>query len=78
MSSNCYEINGHKYKRSIRQGRRPSGLGKLRKYRLYSKDEERLEIIKKNLGYLYNENEIIRTALKIYLDNFVPTELLIQ
>ena len=59
-----------------KQGRKPSGLGKLDKYRLYEKDEERLLILKDKLGSYYNKNEIVRNAVKIYLDNFVPTELL--
>ena len=59
-----------------KQGRKSSGLGKLEKYRLYEEDNRRLEILKNKLGYLYNKNEIVRIAVKIYLDNSVGTELL--
>ena len=59
-----------------KQGRKPSGLGKLNKYRLYKNDEKRLLILKDKLGKYYNKNEIIHSAVKIYLDNFVPPELL--
>jgi hypothetical protein len=76
MASNTYEVNGKKYRRSTRQGRTPSGLGKSQKYRLYENDEKRLLIIKSNLGEYYNKNKIVRIAVKLYLDNFVPTELL--
>ena len=76
MASNIYEVNGKKYKRSVKQGRTPYGLGKPKKYRLHEGDERRLLIMKSNLGEYYNENEIVRTAVKLYLDNFVPTELL--
>ena len=78
MASNIYEVNGTEYRRSVRQGRKPSGLGKSEKYRLYKKDEERLLIVKSNLGEYYNKNEIVRIAVKLYLDNFIPTELLKQ
>ena len=78
MASNIYEVNGTEYRRSVRQGRKPSGLGRPEKYRLYKKDEECLLILKSNLGEYYNKNEIVRIAVKLYLDNFVPTELLKQ
>lgn len=69
-------VDGSKkeFKRT-KQGRRPSGLGKVEKFRLYESDNRRLEILKTNLGYLYNKNSIVRNAVKFYLDNFVPTEL---
>ena len=76
MASNTYEVNGKKYRRSTKQGRMPSGLGKSQKYRLYESDEKRLLVMKSNLGEYYNKNEIVRIAVKLYLDNFVPTELL--
>ena len=63
------------YKR-CRQGRKTSGLGKPEKFRLFEEDNRRLEILKNKLGYLYNKNDIVRIAVKIYLDNSVPTELL--
>lgn len=81
MSSNIFWIGGVKYKRSKKQGRKPSGLGKLKKYRLYLEDEERLKVLRDRFGYYYNENEIVRSAVKLYLDNYlnnsVPIELLI-
>ena len=72
----CYVDGTKKNFRRKKQGRKPSGFGKLGKYRLYEKDEERLSTLKKNLGAYYNKNDIVRNAVKIYLDNFVPTELL--
>ena len=57
-----------------KQGRKPSGLGKLKKYRLYADDEIRLIELKEKLGQYYNENEIIRNAVRLYL-NSVGTEL---
>jgi len=77
MASNTYEINRKKYTRSVKQGRKPSGLGEPEKYRLYESDEKRLLVMKSNLGEYFNKNEIVRTAVRLYLDNFVPTELLI-
>jgi hypothetical protein len=80
MSSKCclqyYADGTSKWFKRNKQGRRPSGLGKLEKYRLYTEDEEMLAIMKKNLGQYYNKNEIVRTAVHIYLCNSVPTELL--
>jgi len=80
MSSKTYiqhYVNGttKKFKRK-KQGRIPSGLGKPEKYRLYEEDNRRLENLKNKLGYLYNKNEIVRIAVKLYLDNSVPPELL--
>jgi len=70
-----YSDGTHKTFLRKKQGRTPSGLGKPKKYRLYEKDERRLDILKKRFGYLYNENEIIREAVRIYLDNSMGTEL---
>jgi hypothetical protein len=61
-----------------RQGRIPSGLGSARKHRLYIEDENKLMELKKSLGQYYNENEIVRMAVHVYLSNSVGTELLIQ
>jgi len=80
MASNTYTIkavDGKEvtYRRSVKQGRKPSGLSKPKLYRLFQEDVEKLMIIKENLGYLYNENEFVREAIHIYI-NFVYTELL--
>ena len=67
MASKIFEINGRKYRRSARQGRNPSGLGKPKLVRLYESDEDVLRKAKDKLGYLYNENELIRSAVNYYL-----------
>lgn len=81
MASKHYEIinidgNVQKYKRAIKQGRPPSGLGKPFIVRLLQKDEDKLLQMKNELGYLYNKNEIVRDAVHLYLSSFVYTELL--
>jgi hypothetical protein len=79
MASNIYTrdtVDGQTtYSRKGTQGRKPSGLGTARKHRLYLDDEMKLDELKKNLGQYYNENEIVRTAVRIYLSNSVGTEL---
>jgi hypothetical protein len=82
MASNFYSVETMDgktilYKRENIQGRKPSGLGEIKKYRLYESDERKLKILKSKLGYLYNENEIVREAVKNYLCNSIPLELLI-
>lgn len=62
-------------RRSVKQGRRPSGLGKPQLVRLYAADREKLEYIKGRLGSFYNENEIIRDAVRLHLES-IYTELL--
>ena len=61
-------------RRSVRQGRKPTGLGRAEKFRLYESDNKRLETLKEVLGYFFNKNEIVIDAVKMYLDNYVPTE----
>ena len=62
-------------RRSTKQGRRSSGLGKPRLVRLYQEDEVFMDLGKQKLGCFYNENEFIRNAVKYYISN-VYTELL--
>lgn len=61
-------------RRSIKQGRKPGGLGKPKLIRLYAEDEEKMKVIKEKLGYLFNENEIVRQAVHKII-NSVYTEL---
>lgn len=63
-----------KLMRRIKQGRKPSGLGKPKLVRLYAEDEEKMKILKEKLGYLYNENELVRDAVHKII-NSVYTEL---
>ena len=83
MASNTYTIKAidgsvQTYKRHTKQGRKSSGLGKPKLVRLREDDEKVLQMMKEMLGYLYNENEIIRNAVHVYLSNSVYTELLKQ
>jgi len=71
MASNIFIINGKKYRRSIKQGRKPQGLtrwtGRLTK--------ESLDILKSKANELhpyYTVNDFVRIAV----DNYVRTELL--
>ena len=64
-------------RRSTKQGRKPSGLGRPKLIRLYAEDEEKLKVLKEKLGYLFNENEIVREAVHKIV-NSVYTELLKQ
>jgi hypothetical protein len=79
MASKTYKQNyvdgSSKWFTRKRQGRKPSGLGKLKKYRLYANDEDKLMELKASLGQYYNENEIVRNAVHLYLNNSVGTEL---
>lgn len=50
-------------RRRDKQGRKPSGLAKPRLYRLRQDDVGLLDALKNRLGYLYNENEIVRDAV---------------
>lgn len=56
-------------RRSTPQGRKPSGLSKPQLVRLYEVDREKLDALKERLGYLYNENEIIRSAVHKYVES---------
>jgi len=60
--------------RSTKQGRKPSGLGRPKLIRLYAEDEEKMKVLKEKLGYLFNENEIVRQAVHQII-NSVYTEL---
>jgi len=62
-------------RRRVKQGRKPSGLGKPKLIRLYAEDEEKMNLLKEKLGYLFNENEIVREAVHLIV-NSVYTELL--
>jgi hypothetical protein len=81
MASNIYTrhtITGDTmHTRKGTQGRKPSGLGKPKLYRLYNKTNEKLAAISEILGYLYNENEIVREAVEKHVD-FIYTELVKQ
>lgn len=77
MASNIYEINGRKYRRSVKQGAKPMGLGKPFVQRLFDDDEKVLELAKERFGYLYNKNDFVRSAVKYYINN-VYMELLKQ
>jgi hypothetical protein len=62
-------------RRLIKQGRKPQGLGKPKLVRLNKASETKLLAMKEQLGYLYNENEIIRNSVEYCLNN-IYTELL--
>jgi len=51
------------YTRKGTQGRKPSGLGKPKLYRLFAEDEKILKLLEIKLGSYYNENEIVRNAV---------------
>ena len=84
MASNIYtqhysDGTSRKLKRLIKQGRKPSRLGKPKKFRLYREDEDKLIELKEILGSYYNENDIVRNAVHQYLlSNSVGTELVKQ
>jgi len=61
--------------RRKKQGRKPSGLGKMKSIRLYLTDEEILQKLKDKYGVYWNENEFIRNAVHEKLCNSVYTEL---
>jgi len=63
------------YTRKGTQGRKSSGLGKPKLYRLDDETNLMLAYISTRLGYFYNENEIIRTATRKYVET-IYTELL--
>lgn len=80
MASNSYiqyysDGTKKKLRRSTKQGRKTSGLGKPKLIRLYAEDEEKMKLLKEKLGYLFNENEIVREAVHKIV-NSVYTELL--
>jgi predicted transcriptional regulator len=63
-----------KYRRAKKQGRKSSGLGKPTLYRLYKETEMKLKELRPKFGYLYNENQIVRDAVKKAVDS-IYTEL---
>jgi hypothetical protein len=80
MASNIYTratVDGKvtAYSRKGSQGRKPSGLGKPKLYRLFAKDEEILRLLEIRLGEYYNENEIVREAVHKAVES-IYTELL--
>jgi len=80
MASNKYSrktVDGKTtwYSREGSQGRKPSGLGKPKLYRLFASDEEILKLLEIKLGDYYNENEIVRDAVHKAVES-VYTELL--
>lgn len=64
-------------RRSVPQGRKPSGLGRPKLYRLFAEDVEILAIMEEKLGCMYNENEIVRTAVHTAIET-IYTEFLKQ
>ena len=62
------------YTRKGTQGRKPSGLGKPKLYRLFESDEEILKLLEIKLGDYYNENEIVRNAVHKAVES-IYTEL---
>lgn len=50
------------------------GLGKPKLIRLYDETEKKLEELRPQFGYLYNENQIVRDAVKKAVD-LIYTEL---
>lgn len=75
MASNTVVIDGKRYRRSKKQGRKPSGLSKPIKIRLYEDDTEKLAEYARQFGYYWNFNEFIRGLVHKELCNFVPQEL---
>ncbi|OGZ02797.1 MAG: hypothetical protein A2390_02225 [Candidatus Liptonbacteria bacterium RIFOXYB1_FULL_36_10] len=73
----CSDGRKKKIKRN-KQGRKPSGLGKLKSIRLWKEDEEKLMNLRNIYGEYWNENEFIRDAVSEKLYNSVYTELLIH
>lgn len=63
-----------KYRRANKQGRKSMGLGKPKLIRLYDETEKKLEELRPQFGYLYNENQIVRDAVKKAVD-LIYTEL---
>jgi len=81
MASNSYiqyysDGTKKQLRRRIKQGRKPSGLGKPKLIRLYAEDEEKMKVLKEKFGMYWNENEFIRSAVSEKLSNSVYTELL--
>ena len=83
MSSTVYvqhfaDGSARRVRRSVKQGRKSSGLAAPQVVRLYEDDKARLAKRAAELGYLYNENEFIRDAVRMRLDEIdgsVYTEL---
>lgn len=63
-------------RRSTKQGRKPSGLAKPELVRLRAEDSASLDRIGERLGYLWNRNEFIRSAVRRALEDSVYIELL--
>jgi hypothetical protein len=61
------DITGQRYVRTFTTGRKPLGLGKPVIRRLYKADEAILAEMKIEMGYLYNESQIVRDAVHAYL-----------
>jgi hypothetical protein len=61
-------------RRSTKQGRRPSGLGDPYVQRLDAETEQVLTEIGARLGPLYNKNEIVRNAVRMFV-NSIYTDL---
>ena len=83
MAANIYtrttaDGETRKYNRSGTQGRKPSGLSKPFLIRIYSADVERMTLLAANLGEYWNQNDFVREAVRLRLDelsNSVYTEL---
>jgi len=63
MESIVVDVDGKKWRRIWKPGRKPLGLGKAKLYRLYREDELLLADMKEKQGYLYNESEFVRNAV---------------
>lgn len=79
MASNIYDritVDGKttRYSRRGTQGRKSSGLGKPKLYRLFASDEEILKQLESKMGEYYNENEIVRQAVHKAVES-IYTEL---
>ena len=80
MSSNLYSritVDGKEtaYTRKGSQGRKPSGLGKPFLIRLDMDSEVELIREADKLGYYWNKNDFIRSAVREKLNNSIYTEL---
>jgi len=62
-------------KREAKQGRKPSGLGRIKAVRLFKESEKMLDELRVACGEYWNENEFIRMAVREKLSNNVYIEL---
>lgn len=80
MASNvytCCTVTGPvRMRRTIKQGRKPSGLAKPQLIRLYADDKAMLDTVSDKMGHLWNCNEFIRFAVHEALQRSVYIELI--